>query len=249
MRELTPAAVTGTLDGAGRPAAQAGDGRRVPERVHRRRSTPVGGRRAAAAHAAHRARILSAWGSSPRLVVALQQARRVRAQLGFARISATASACHPILLMLWSFRSARPAVACIARGSRRRRQARCSSLNRPSGRGLEKKTHLLGAPALTSAAIASLVVASRKPRLGLGRLAVQSALGESLQAEIDVTSMTPEEAANLRIRVAPPESYRAASVDYNAVLPSTRVTLQSRPDGASSCASPVTVTCRSLSST
>jgi pilus assembly protein FimV len=67
--------------------------------------------------------------------------------------------------------------------------------------------------------------------LGLGRLSVQSALGESLQAEIDVTSMTPEEASNLRIRVAPPESYRAANVDYNAVLPNTRATLQRRADG------------------
>ena len=43
--------------------------------------------------------------------------------------------------------------------------------------------------------------------------------------------MTPEEAANLRIRVAPPEAYRAAGVDYNAVLPGTRATLQRRPDG------------------
>ena len=32
MRELSPAAVTGTLDIAGRPPAQAGDGRRVPRR-------------------------------------------------------------------------------------------------------------------------------------------------------------------------------------------------------------------------
>ena len=60
---------------------------------------------------------------------------------------------------------------------------------------------------------------------------MQSALGESLQAEIDVTSMTAEEAANLRIRVAPPEAYRAADVEYNPVLPSTRATLQRRPDG------------------
>ena len=51
---------------------------------------------------------------------------------------------------------------------------------------------------------------------------MQSALGESLRAEIEVTSLTPEEASNLRIRVAPPESYRAANVDYNAVLPSTQ---------------------------
>src|SRR6185437_9646147 len=67
--------------------------------------------------------------------------------------------------------------------------------------------------------------------LGLGRLTVKSSLGEAMQAEIEVTDMTPEEQANLRIRVAPPEAYRAANVDYNPVLPTTRATLQRRPDG------------------
>src|SRR5437868_1216089 len=69
--------------------------------------------------------------------------------------------------------------------------------------------------------------------LGLGRLVVQSALGESLRAEIDITSMTPEEAANLRVRIAPPEAYRSAGVDYNPVLPGTQATLQQRADGRS----------------
>src|SRR5947209_18376768 len=50
-------------------------------------------------------------------------------------------------------------------------------------------------------------------------------------AEIEITSMTPEEASNLRIRVAPPDQYRAANVDYDPVLPGTRATLGRRPDG------------------
>jgi len=69
--------------------------------------------------------------------------------------------------------------------------------------------------------------------LGLGRLTVQSALGEPLRAEIDVTSMTPEEAGTLALRVATPEAYRTAGVDYNAVLPGTQVQLLKRPDGRS----------------
>ena len=69
--------------------------------------------------------------------------------------------------------------------------------------------------------------------LGLGQLRVQSALGEPLRAEIDVTSMTSEEAGTLVLRVAPPEAYRAAGVDYNAVLPGTQVQLLKRPDGRS----------------
>ena len=67
--------------------------------------------------------------------------------------------------------------------------------------------------------------------LGLGRMAVQSALGENLRAEIDVTSISPEEASSLRVRIAPPEAYRAAGVDYGAVLPGTQVSLARRADG------------------
>ncbi len=67
--------------------------------------------------------------------------------------------------------------------------------------------------------------------LGLGRMQVQSALGEALRAEIEVTSLTPEEAANLRVKVASPDAYKVAGVDYNAVLPGTRVEVMRRADG------------------
>jgi aspartate-semialdehyde dehydrogenase len=46
-------------DGAGRPPAQAGDGRRVPVGLHGRRPAAVGRGRAAAPHAAHPARQVS----------------------------------------------------------------------------------------------------------------------------------------------------------------------------------------------
>ncbi|MBZ8142306.1 hypothetical protein CLD22_20690, partial [Rubrivivax gelatinosus] len=67
--------------------------------------------------------------------------------------------------------------------------------------------------------------------LGLGRLNVQSALGEPLRAEIDVTSLSPEEAGTLRLRVAPPDAFRAAGVEYNAILGDAQLVLQRRPDG------------------
>ncbi|HJV59420.1 MAG TPA: FimV/HubP family polar landmark protein, partial [Albitalea sp.] len=96
-----------------------------------------------------------------------------------------------------------------------------------------KRTSLYtGRFALTGVAAAALwLTVPDVWALGLGRLAVQSALGENLRAEIDVTSLTPEEASNLRVRVAPPEAYRAAGVDYNAVLPATQATLLRHPDG------------------
>ena len=97
---------------------------------------------------------------------------------------------------------------------------------------MKRKLKFSGRFALTSIAAAMLTLASPwASALGLGRLSVQSALGAAMQAEIEVTSMTAEEQANLRIRVAPPEAYRAANVDYNPVLPTTRATLQKRGDG------------------
>ena len=88
--------------------------------------------------------------------------------------------------------------------------------------------------ALRGVALAAACLwATHAGALGLGRLSVTSALGETLRAEIEVTSITPEEASSLQLRVAPSEAFRAAGVDYNAVLPSATVTLVRRPDGRS----------------
>nr|WP_315194451.1 FimV/HubP family polar landmark protein [uncultured Aquabacterium sp.] len=85
------------------------------------------------------------------------------------------------------------------------------------------------AVAAAVSALSALPVASWA--LGLGKLNVQSSLGEGLRAEIDVTSLTGEEGATLQVKVATPETYRAAGVDYNAVLANTAITLQRRADG------------------
>ena len=79
-------------------------------------------------------------------------------------------------------------------------------------------------------AAALLLAGGGVQALGLGKLNVQSSLGETMRAEIDVTSLTPEEAATLKVRVAPAESYRASGVDYNPVLTSAQV-LITRRDG------------------
>ncbi len=89
--------------------------------------------------------------------------------------------------------------------------------------------------ALHTIAVAALAVLGSLPldvaALGLGRLTVQSALGESLKAEIDVTALTPEEAASLKVRIAAPEVYRNAGVEFNPALSAASVSLQRRPDG------------------
>jgi pilus assembly protein FimV len=86
--------------------------------------------------------------------------------------------------------------------------------------------------ALAALSAASVVMSAAPAHaLGLGRLNVQSALGEGLNAEIDIASMTPEEAASLEVRIASPETYRAAGVEYHPVLSSARVQMARRPDG------------------
>ncbi len=67
--------------------------------------------------------------------------------------------------------------------------------------------------------------------LSLGRITVQSALGESLRAEIDILDINAEEAASLKTSVAPPEAFRSAGLEYNAAMAGVQITLQRRPDG------------------
>lgn len=79
-------------------------------------------------------------------------------------------------------------------------------------------------------AAALLVLGSGAQAVGLGRLNVQSALGEAMRAEIDVSSLTAEEAATLKVRIAPPDAYRSSGVEYNPVLASSQVQI-ARRDG------------------
>lgn len=67
--------------------------------------------------------------------------------------------------------------------------------------------------------------------LSLGRLSVQSALGEPLRAEIAISDITPDEAASLKATLASPEAFKAAGVEYNPGLASIRVVYEQRGDG------------------
>lgn len=67
--------------------------------------------------------------------------------------------------------------------------------------------------------------------LSLGRIIVQSALGEPLRAEIEVPNINAEEAASLKTFVALPEAFRAAGLEYNPAMSGLQVTLQKHSDG------------------
>jgi len=94
----------------------------------------------------------------------------------------------------------------------------------------EKPAWRATAAALATAALFG-VASFDANALGLGRITVQSALGEPLRAEVDVVEITPEELASLRTSVASPEAFRAAGMDYSPVLANLEVTLKNRPDG------------------
>jgi pilus assembly protein FimV len=92
-----------------------------------------------------------------------------------------------------------------------------------------------GLQAVAAAALlcAALTHHGAAQALALGRVVVQSALGEPLRAEIDVPDINAEEASSLRVGLASPETFRASGMEINAALAGLQISLQRRPDGRS----------------
>ncbi|HXF67340.1 MAG TPA: pilus assembly protein FimV, partial [Burkholderiales bacterium] len=65
---------------------------------------------------------------------------------------------------------------------------------------------------------------------GLGRLTVLSALGQPFAAEIDLTA-SKEELGSLNVRLATPDAYRQANLQYNPALTGVRLSIERRPNG------------------
>ena len=62
--------------------------------------------------------------------------------------------------------------------------------------------------------------------LGLGKLTVESALGQPLSARIELTSVTKDDLDSLRARVADPSLYRQNNLTYQSTLSRARVSLE-----------------------
>jgi len=89
----------------------------------------------------------------------------------------------------------------------------------------------LMAPALKTltAAIASAVfVTSAASAAGLGKLTVLSALGQPLRAEIELTTSAGEDPASMAVKLATPEAFRSANIDFNPALLSLRFAVEQR---------------------
>jgi pilus assembly protein FimV len=81
---------------------------------------------------------------------------------------------------------------------------------------------------LTAAVASAMVLTSAASAAGLGKLTVLSALGQPLRAEIELTSVSPEEASGLVAKLASPDAFKTANIDFNPALLSLRFAVEQR---------------------
>ncbi len=94
-----------------------------------------------------------------------------------------------------------------------------------------EKPHWRATALAVATAVLFGVSASDAHALALGRITVQSAIGEPLRAEIEIPEINAEELASLRTTVASPEAFRAAGLEYNPALNGIQITMERRSDG------------------
>ena len=68
--------------------------------------------------------------------------------------------------------------------------------------------------------------------LSMGKLRVQSALGQSLVAEIDLADLSDDEAGSLKSELASPGTFAGMGLEYNYSLNGTLISLQRRQNGS-----------------
>ncbi len=66
---------------------------------------------------------------------------------------------------------------------------------------------------------------------GLGTLTVLSTLGHPLLAEVELISVQKDDLDTLSVRLASPDGYRQAGLQYGAALSGLRLTVEKRPNG------------------
>ena len=68
--------------------------------------------------------------------------------------------------------------------------------------------------------------------LTLGRIHVQSAQGQALRAELDITNLSAEESASIKASIAPDTSFVAMGLEYKPLFADIQITLERRSDGS-----------------
>lgn len=79
-----------------------------------------------------------------------------------------------------------------------------------------------------SAAVLTALVTANAAAVGLGKLTVLSGLGQPLRAEIELSSVTPEEARTLQPKLASVDAFRQANIEFNAMLQTLRFAIEQR---------------------
>lgn len=79
--------------------------------------------------------------------------------------------------------------------------------------------------------VALLGVAGVAQAAGLGRLSVQSVLGQPLRAEIELLSVTPDELGMVEAKLASPEAFRQARIERAENLANLRFSVEKRANG------------------
>ncbi|WP_028104916.1 FimV/HubP family polar landmark protein [Pseudoduganella violaceinigra] len=82
---------------------------------------------------------------------------------------------------------------------------------------------------LTAAVLSGAVlVPTTVNAAGLGKLTVLSSLGQPLRAEIELTAVSSEEASELVAKLASPDAFRAANIEFNSALLGLRFEVEAR---------------------
>ena len=79
-----------------------------------------------------------------------------------------------------------------------------------------------------SAAVFSALIVAHASAAGLGKLTVLSGLGQPLRAEIELTSVTADEARTLQPKLASVEAFRQANIEFNPALLALRFAIEQR---------------------
>jgi pilus assembly protein FimV len=85
-----------------------------------------------------------------------------------------------------------------------------------------------GLKTLTAAVVSAMLMISSAEAAGLGKLTVLSSLGQPLRAEIELTSVSQDEAGTLVAKLASPETYQQANIDFNPALLSLQFAIDQR---------------------
>ena len=82
------------------------------------------------------------------------------------------------------------------------------------------------------AAVLLTVGATNASALSMGKLRVQSTLGQNLAAEIDLADISEDDAGALKSELAAPSAFTGMGLEYNPALSGTQIVLQRRSNGS-----------------